>query len=111
MTTNEPDIADVWRETFDDPAEPAATIAMATAIARRSNGQDTIRVKTRGGIEDRPYKFRKTHHGPIVAQGKRRSTILAARVANVDRMALIRQALAMVKATNLDRVSRGDGGE
>jgi acyl-homoserine lactone acylase PvdQ len=65
--------------------------------------QETIGVKLPGGVEKQKYTFRKTHHGPIVAKvDGSKVQYLAARVANVDSLALIRQALGMVKATNLD---------
>jgi acyl-homoserine lactone acylase PvdQ len=100
LVTNEPDIADVWRVQFTDPARP---------LAYRYGGDwrlaeewtETIRVRQGGGFDDRRLTFRKTHHGPIV---KRESDekMLAAQISGLFEAVPLRQALAMVKAQNLE---------
>jgi acyl-homoserine-lactone acylase len=63
---NEPDVVDVYEETFDSAQDP---------LSYRSGGQcrkavewaESIGVKTGSGIATRRFTMRKTHHGPIVA--------------------------------------------
>ena len=69
FTTNEPDMADVWRVTFDDPDAAAAITATTAATARPTEWQETINVQRRQlvyGSGNSPC--RKTHYGPIVAR-------------------------------------------
>jgi acyl-homoserine-lactone acylase len=52
-------------ESFDDPANP---LSYKYGNERRTAVEwtDTVKVKTEQGIEVRRYRFRKTHHGPII---------------------------------------------
>ncbi len=98
-TVNEPDVADVWIETFDDPKNPLNYKhgdGYKTAIEWKS----TINVLTKSGMEERTYPFRKTHHGPIV--GKKDDThLFSANIARLIDGNRARQAIRMVKSKNL----------
>ncbi len=111
LVTNEPDIADTWRVRFTDPANPLA-YEYDGGTRTADAWQETIRVRKSRGMEERTMTFRKTHHGPIVANdsnAKEEGTMLAAKISGIFETVPLRQSLHMMRATNLDEFRQSLG--
>jgi acyl-homoserine-lactone acylase len=98
-TASGADHAAVYAVIFDHPTDPLL-YRYDDGWRRATEWEHVLRVNTADGVVERRYTFRRTHHGPIVAERDGRA--LAVRIGRMEEGGALQQWYEMGRATGLD---------
>jgi penicillin amidase len=111
LTNNYPDLEDVYEEKFDDPAQPLA-YRYGDRYRQVNQWDEVLRIKTSAGLLEKTFRFRGTHHGPILAV--RDGKPLAVKLAKLGEGGWLAEWYAMSRARSFEEfkkaLSRGNQG-
>ncbi|WP_400190939.1 penicillin acylase family protein [Hymenobacter sp. B81] len=99
-TNTAADVDDVYLETFDHPTD-STLYRYGQGFRPATLWTDTLRYRTATGMQQKTFRFRRTHHGPLMA--RRGAAWLATRPATQDFGLYLWQAWQMSKAPTLAR--------
>ncbi|MCF7886654.1 MAG: penicillin acylase family protein [Candidatus Marinimicrobia bacterium] len=99
LTGNKANSVDIYNETFDNP-DDSLLYKYGDNYRKAKEWKDTIKVKTKDGVINHLLTFRKTHHGPILAE--RNGKHLAVKVAKMDAGGMAQQLYSMAKSKSMD---------
>lgn len=97
--TSAADAADVYEVRFDHPSDPLL-YRLDGEWRAAVEWEDTLLVNSPEGVVERVFRFRRTHHGPVVAV--RDGTTLAVRIARMEEGGSLQQLYAESRAGSLD---------
>lgn len=95
LTGNQANSVDIYNETFDN-SNDSLLYKYGNEYRKAEIWQNTIKIKTKDGLKRKVITFRKTHHGPILAQ--RNGKELAVKVAKMEEGGMAQQLYSMAKS-------------